>query len=63
MPQHRCHLCDQPIEDCPVPVGAHLLCPPTAECRHELCQLLAGDHDNDYQRLTCTNLTARKALT
>jgi hypothetical protein len=55
MPQHRCHLCDQPIDACPNPVGAHLLCPPTAECRHELCQLLAGDLD-DY-----APVTARKA--
>jgi hypothetical protein len=37
----------------PDPFGAHLLCEPNAECRHEMCELLWGDIDDGYALPTC----------
>jgi hypothetical protein len=59
MPNHtqpqRCRVCDRPIDPCLIPLGAHLLCEPGAECRHEICELLYGDTDDDYRLPTCTH--------
>jgi hypothetical protein len=49
----RCRICARPIHPCNIPPGAHMLCKPTAECRHEVCEALHGDPDNDHQLAVC----------
>ena len=48
-PTQSCRICGRPIDPCLNPFGAHLLCEPDAECMHEICEVLYGDPDNDYQ--------------
>jgi hypothetical protein len=55
----RCPICRRPVDDCWSPIGAHLLCTPNAECRRELCLLLAGDVYDHSARNTEANV--RKA--
>ena len=59
-PPHLCRICREPIEPCLIPIGAHLLCEDNAECRHEMCELLWGDPDDEYRLAICNHADARR---
>jgi hypothetical protein len=56
-----CRICGGPIHPCLNPFGAHLLCEPSAECRHEMCEVIWGDPDDDYQLPTCAHGERRRS--
>ena len=60
-PTQSCRICGRPIDPCLNPFGAHLLCEPNAECMHEICEVLWGDPDDDYQLPTCDHPARRRS--